>query len=212
LQHLDDALSQELPKLRFSQPGVAHDSAHCEGIHGVVAWNRHDAFTVSHDDMLSALTRDAKAHPFERTYSTPMRYACDARHDSSNRNVDFSTLATAKLLVNDGKVLADRVGNVGQCLFLRRSLRPAAWKTRNRYCDAFVTSFQSHAISHETRILLPAFVVERRSSLARAFARAQWSIMFGFSLDTPLFGHQRLARYRGWRRRLGGSGLDFVTK
>jgi hypothetical protein len=164
----DDARSQELPEVRFCQAGVAHDSAHCEGIHGIVAWNRHDAFAVGHDDMLSALTRDAKAGPFERPHGTPMRYACDARHASLDCNVDFSTLATAKLLVDDGKVLADRVGNIGQRLFLRRSLRPAAWKTGNRDCDAFVTSFQSHAILHETRILLPAIVVERPSSPAPA--------------------------------------------
>ena len=38
--------SQELPEFRFGQASVADDSTHREAVHGVVAWDGDDAFSV----------------------------------------------------------------------------------------------------------------------------------------------------------------------
>jgi hypothetical protein len=57
--------SQQRLELLNGETGVAHDSAHRERVDRIVARNRDDPGTVSHDDVL-ALACDLKASLFER--------------------------------------------------------------------------------------------------------------------------------------------------
>jgi hypothetical protein len=170
--------SQEIPELFLGQAGVAYDSAHRESVHRIMAWNRDDSLAVGHDDVLRALTSDPETDLLERPHGAPVRYASNLRH-GSNRDVDFANLAAAKLRFNDCEVLSDRIGNVFQCLFLRRSLRPTAWEARNRYGNTLIALLQPHSILHGNRIPLLALPVERLPSPARVFVRARWKALFG---------------------------------
>lgn len=53
-----------LAELLGRQTSISRDSAHREGIDGIVTRNGHNALAVGHDDML-ALARDAKADLLE---------------------------------------------------------------------------------------------------------------------------------------------------
>ena len=72
--------SQELPEVIGCKPSVAHDSAHCEGVDWIVAWNRDDSGAVGHDDVF-ALARDAKPHLFERPHGIEIVDSGNAGHD-----------------------------------------------------------------------------------------------------------------------------------
>lgn len=51
---------EELLEFFGHQPSIPHDAAHRKRVHRVVAWDREDANTIRHDDVL-ALTDDPEA-------------------------------------------------------------------------------------------------------------------------------------------------------
>jgi pyridoxine 5'-phosphate synthase PdxJ len=59
---------KELPKLVQTQPGIADNAAHCEGVDWIVARNRKDSRSVRRDDVRT-LTENAKASLFQCYYS-----------------------------------------------------------------------------------------------------------------------------------------------
>jgi hypothetical protein len=59
---------------------LRRDSAHRKGIHRIVPWNREDANSIRHYNVLS-LSEDAKTCFLQRSHCIKMIYAGNLRHD-----------------------------------------------------------------------------------------------------------------------------------
>ena len=72
---------QQLSELLQAQPGIPHDTTHCEDVDWVVAGNRQDPASICHHNM-RALTKNAKAGLLQRCHGSKMVDSRQFGHDS----------------------------------------------------------------------------------------------------------------------------------
>ncbi len=73
------------------------------------------------------------ARPPQRLHRGPAMHPRSSRH--LDRDLDFAHPGVFEQRLNDREVVADRLGEVGECLLLRGPLRPATGQPRNRHAD-----------------------------------------------------------------------------
>ena len=136
MRELCDPTLQQRAKFVFTEPGVAGDAAHGEGIHGVVPGNGEDPDTVRHDDVL-ALSDDLKACLLQPTYGVLMVDARDSGHALPN-DLNLTNHRTLKKLIARCEIFLNRVLDVREGFFLGRTLGPATRQAGDRDAVPFV--------------------------------------------------------------------------
>jgi len=137
---------QQLAKRLHRQPRIPYNAAHRVRVDGILPRDRQDAHAVGHHDVLP-LPHNSESRLLKCPHRVQMIDARDLRHRSA-RDFDFADRSTPKQILARGKVFADGVPDILQCLILRRSLRPTARQSRNRDAVALIPFLQSDLVLH----------------------------------------------------------------
>lgn len=78
---------EQLPEFRDGKPCVAHDAAHSERIHGILARDREDALSIGHNDVL-AFPSNSEPSLLQRPHCVTVVNARELRH--LDRDVDLA--------------------------------------------------------------------------------------------------------------------------
>src|SRR5665647_430883 len=160
---------QKSAELLDSQSRVARDTAHCEGIHGIVTRDHEDARAIGHDDVL-VLARDVESGFLQRPYSVEVIDAGDLRH--ALRHLDLANVCAEHEIVAHDEILGDRRANIRERFGFCNTLRPAPWQTRDRDAESFVGPLERNLVFHR-QFLRPEYTrIRFISPMAREGALA----------------------------------------
>ena len=114
----DRTRSKKLLELIHRETSIANETAHGEGVHGVVPGNGEDPSTIGHHDMFT-LANHLEADLLEGTHCLEMP---DSRKLGLHSHLNLAYVRTRGLLPDHRKVLGDRRANVFEGLSLGGAL------------------------------------------------------------------------------------------
>lgn len=87
--------SQEFSKLLNGQPRIFGNSAHRNGIHGIVSWDSQSTRTIRHNDVLT-LARDAKTFLFQYPHGSEMIYTGELWHAYTINSISWVSISPSE--------------------------------------------------------------------------------------------------------------------